>query len=274
MAYMAHLAAVPQGGHPQGDTSNSAGSGGSLDVDARDARVQPRRELQLATNGVLPNGLRANVTVHNISAAGLLLETDALLDKGEKLAMDLPHAGAAIAVVVWQSGSLFGCAFERALSEGALAAIQLRADRPQAAGSASAGEDAEFAEKDEAALHDGAIGPGAGSQSALPNLETGHMPESLGSRLARLRRERGLTLAQVADALGVSKPTVWAWEKGKARPIPSRLGPIAETLGVDPDILREHEGEPRQSALIEECRARIAAACKTQPSKVRILLEI
>ena len=48
-------------------------------------------------------------------------------------------------------------------------------------------------------------------------------------RLNHLRRERGMTLAQVASALGVSKPTVWAWEKGKARPLPERIAAIAES---------------------------------------------
>ena len=66
--------------------------------------------------------------------------------------------------------------------------------------------------------------------------------EALAARLGRLRREAGLTLADVAAALGVSKPTVWAWEKGKARPLPERLGAIAAALGV------EAEGSPRQSA--------------------------
>ena len=89
-------------------------------------RRQPRRSLRLEASGVLPGGLDANVTVHNISAAGLLIETAQQMDVGEVLAIDLPNTGPVGVEVVWQSGQLYGCAFEQALGEAALAATQLR----------------------------------------------------------------------------------------------------------------------------------------------------
>lgn len=39
-----------------------------------------------------------------------------------------------------------------------------------------------------------------------------------GERLRELREERGLTQPELADALGVSKNTVFVWEKEKRRP--------------------------------------------------------
>lgn len=213
---------------------------GSLPSGQEDRRLSERRALFLEANGTLPGGLEANVTIHNISPAGLLMETAAALEVKERLVLDLPEAGAVRAVIVWQSGSLFGCAFEQALDRKALAAVQLRADP--------------------AAIPMG------------PALEA--PPELLGVRLNRLRRERGLTLAQVADVLGVSKPTVWAWEKGKARPLSDRMEAIAQVLGVETSELEERMGDDQHSGLVENCRLRIATAYGTHPSKVRIMIEV
>ena len=204
-------------------------------------RSAPRRALRLEASGLAPDGGAANVTIHNISAAGLLIETALDLAVGEPLTLDLPEAGVVAAVIVWRSERLYGCAFERALGPAALAAAQLQ-------GLAPAG--------------------------ALPGLRPG---DTLGARINRLRREAGLTLADVAAALGVSKPTVWAWEKGKARPLPERIGAIAAALGVAPDVLAETPGAAAPtaiSAIVEDCRTRIAEACSTPRHAVRIVIEL
>ncbi len=203
-------------------------------------RRHERRALFLEVSGTLPGGLQANVIIHNTSPAGLLLETEMALEVEERLVLDLPEAGAVSAVIVWQSGFLFGCAFEQALDQKALAAIQLRSDPPVA--------------------------------PANPVLEG--PAEPLGTRLNRLRRERGLTLAQVAGVLGVSKPTVWAWEKGKARPLPDRIEAIADVLGVKAQDLEERLGNDQYAGLVQDCRLRIATAYGTHPSKVRIMIEV
>lgn len=205
-----------------------------------DQRRGERRALFVEVSGLLPGGLEANVLIHNVSPAGLLLETQAALAVDEKLVLDLPEAGAVRAAIVWQSGALFGCAFEQALDKKALAALQLRSSNP--------------------AMQ-------VGTPLEAP-------PEPLGVKLNRLRRERGLTLAQVAEVLGVSKPTVWAWEKGKARPLPDRIEPIAEVLGVGVEELEERLGDDKHAALVEECRLRIATAYGTHPAKVRIMIEV
>jgi len=84
-----------------------------------------------------------------------------------------------------------------------------------------------------------------------------------------------LTLADVAATLGVSKPTVWAWEKGKARPLPERLNAIAAALRVDPDLLAPEPAVPRElDAVIAESRQRIAEACGIAPGAVRIMIEL
>ncbi len=210
-------------------------------------RDQPRRELRLETSGVLPGGVNANVTVHNISATGLLVETGLPVERGETLAVELPQIGEVVAEIVWVSGSLFGCAFAKALSPAALAAAELRSDAP--------------------------LPEVIGTTPAIPAM-TPITSETLGLKLSRLRKERSLTLAQVAEYLGVSKPTVWAWEKGKARPLPDRLDAIAQVLGVSTDDLSGAATPDDSTAIINESRLRIATSLGTTPDKVRIMIEL
>ena len=217
------------------------------DGDLGEQRGSSRRELRLETIGAFPEGSLANVTVHNISSSGMLLETSLSVEDGELLTVELPEIGATQAQVVWVSGSLIGCVFESEISPGILAASQLRAS----------------------AILPGTIG---GVSTTGPSLESSG--EMLGPKLHRLRREKGLTLAQVAEHLGVSKPTVWAWEKGKARPLPDRLDAIADVLGVAIDELTGLADPKENSALIEESRIRIATAFGTTAAKVRIMIEL
>ena len=210
-----------------------------------EGRRQSRRAMRLETSGALSGGLEANVTIHNLSAAGLLIETGLSLGVGEVLAIDLPDLGPVGAEIVWQSGDLFGCAFQQALGEAALAAAELR--------SVHAGEAA-------------APAPAPSGSSVIG--------DSFGMRLNRMRRERGLTLAQVASALGVSKPTVWAWEKGKARPLPERIAAIASVLGVTEGDLSDARASAAGSALVEECRLRIAQQYGADAKNIRIMIEV
>jgi transcriptional regulator with XRE-family HTH domain len=222
-------------------------------ISADSQRSAPRRALWLETSGFFAGsqagGIEANVTIHNISAAGLLLETGLVLAEGEELALDLPEAGAVTATVVWRSERLYGCAFARPLSAAALAAAQLQGFAPGVPGT-----------------------PVRPTPSGVPAAMGA--ADGFGARLNRLRREAGLTLADVATALGVSKPTVWAWEKGKARPLPERLDAIAAALGVAPDELSAAPPPREIDSLIDECRTRIADACGTAPQAVRIMIEL
>lgn len=216
-------------------------------VTSTSQRSGMRRDLRLEASGMLPGGQDANVTVHNISVTGLLLETGVDLVSGETLSLTLPEAGVVEAVIIWRSGQLYGCAFSAPLSPAAIAAAQLQGLPVSEAGPVPA--------------------PAAPPRTGAS--------ETLGVRLNRLRREAGLTLADVAIRLGVSKPTVWAWEKGKARPLPERMAAIAEALGAAPNDLTEAAGhETDIAALLDDCRSRIAQACGTSPAAVRIMIEL
>lgn len=173
----------------------------------------------------------------------MLIETGLQLANGAIFQVDLPHQPAVEVQVVWASDSFVGCRFSAPITDATMSAIQLR------------------------------------SQAALPAMigqESGHQRHgtSWGKWLEQKRKSRGLTLAQVADRLGVSKPTVWAWEKGKAKPVDERIPAIAEVLGVTPDELIGSGQQKDATELIRASRKQIAETLGIDESAVRILIEI
>jgi len=206
-----------------------------------------RRRLLLETQGALETGVETQVVLHNFSETGVLVESQVELEIGEGLELDLPDAPQTRARVAWASGQLYGCAFDAPVPSSALRAAQLRSSVQTELGLGAAPSP---------------IGPGAIGG------------ESLGERLHRLRKLRGLTQGELASRLGVSKPTVWAWEQGRARPIEERIDAIAEALGVETVDLRPSRAVPGLSDLISRCREQIAAVVETTPEKVRIMIEL
>lgn len=68
------------------------------------------------------------------------------------------------------------------------------------------------------------------------------MPTPFGKRLRQFREAKGLTLQQVADAVGCTKAYVWELEmRAGQRPTAERLNAIAKLLGV---TVQDLLGEP------------------------------
>lgn len=63
--------------------------------------------------------------------------------------------------------------------------------------------------------------------SSLPLTEMGQF-------VLQKRKECGHTQQQLADLLGVTQPTVSAWERGQSRPEPAMTMKLAAALGVQP----------------------------------------
>lgn len=76
----------------------------------------------------------------------------------------------------------------------------------------------------------------------------------IGTFLAELRREKGLTQEQLGEKLGVTNKTVSRWENGNYMPDLSMLQTLAETLGVSVSelLLGERVPEEARSARTEE----------------------
>jgi transcriptional regulator with XRE-family HTH domain len=196
-----------------------------------------RRRLLLETAGETATGELGAVRIHNVSATGMLLETDVVLAPDETLEVDLPEAGLQAATVKWSDGTYHGCRFAQPISAATLSAIELRSTAP----------------------------------APLP---TDDGAETFSARLRRLRKERGLTLAAIADELGVSKPTVWAWEQGRAKPTPGHMAALAQTLGFDQSDLAGNSDSAQLRAVIAQARQQIAEVMQIDITKVRIMLEL
>jgi hypothetical protein len=67
-----------------------------------------------------------SVTIRDISLTGMLLETPKPMLVGATFEVELPHAGAVSALVVWNSGEYYGCEFDRPISPAAVSAARLQ----------------------------------------------------------------------------------------------------------------------------------------------------
>jgi transcriptional regulator with XRE-family HTH domain len=57
------------------------------------------------------------------------------------------------------------------------------------------------------------------------------------TNLQRIRKEKGMSQKELADALGVTQGTVSAWESGRWDPTVENLRAVAKVLGVTVDEL-------------------------------------
>lgn len=208
-----------------------------------DKRHDARRKLSLLAKGSQHDGTGIEVQIHNISGTGLLFESDIKLAAGDRIEIELPHAGDITAVVIWASGRLFGCQFEGPVSPATLSAVELKS----AVGSApSLDEEATEAAPDDA----------------------------FGARLLRLRTSAGLSQAEIAERMDVSAPSVSSWENGRVRPKPGRIAKLADILGVQASDLLEDVPAPEGfQEVIDRSREQIARAVGIDIEKVRIILE-
>jgi transcriptional regulator with XRE-family HTH domain len=68
-----------------------------------------------------------------------------------------------------------------------------------------------------------------------PEIDLGH--ESLGERIARIRKDRGFTQAELADQMGIIQKLVSDYERDNIRPHPEMLARFALALEVSADEL-------------------------------------
>ncbi|CCA92105.1 helix-turn-helix domain-containing protein [Novosphingobium sp. PP1Y] len=211
---------------------------------------QPTRKLSLEGTAASFKGQRESVSVTNLSKTGMLLETSAPLSVGEPLSILFPEGETRNASIVWAAETIFACEFEKALSIATIRKVQLQSPpEPRA---------------DEEAV----------------------TSETLGARIKRLRRERGFGVDHFASQIGVSRPTLWKWEKGTVSPRQNMVQTIARVLGVPerellygkrPDMVQD---EARQvtafdasSSVIASKKVEIAQLIGVDPHRVRILIE-
>lgn len=71
-------------------------------------------------------------------------------------------------------------------------------------------------------------------------------PAVFSQQLRTLREAQGLSIRALADRVGVSKVTIWKWERGDSEPRLHLIPPLAEALRVTPASLRPNASSPEQ----------------------------
>lgn len=94
------------------------------------------------------------------------------------------------------------------------------------------------------------------SEPKVPQLDAA----TLGSFVARVRAERGLTQRQLAERLYVSDKTVSKWERGLSLPSVPLLVPLADALGLSISELMACEEAPHEERLGRAEADRLIAA--------------
>ena len=99
-------------------------------------------------------------------------------------------------------------------------------------------------------------------------------------RVKALRSRRGLTCAALAHRIGVSRPTLWAWETGRGHPRAENIKALAEALAVSDEYLKygtEPEARETESgnvqSVIAEAKIRIAKLAGVEPDQVSIVIQ-
>ena len=71
---------------------------------------------------------------------------------------------------------------------------------------------------------------------------------NLAEKIAKLRKEKGLTQSQLAEMINVSNKTISRWETGEGYPEITLLMPLAKALGVTTDYLLGTSQETAQAS--------------------------
>ena len=226
-------------------------------------RSEARRHLLFATTAAGDDGESQPVLVRDISARGLLLETEEGVVLDQVVSVSLPEAGDVAAHVIWQGDKLAGCRLDDHLSQATIDAVRAKGD-------------AVHAEQPQA-------------DAPVPRTAA----RTLAARLKQLRIARELTRAELAERSGISTPSIWAWETGRTVPRIGSLETLAKGLGVavselqigaapapaELPMLSAGEGggdlgAARLSELVAASKAQIAALAGTTPERVSITIEL
>ena len=107
------------------------------------------------------------------------------------------------------------------------------------------------------------------------------MEEGMAERIKKLRQEKGLTLEQVADVVGVGKSTVRKWETGMiANMKRDKIADLAKALGTTPaylmgwpDEMKQKEIPPSEMQLTEGEKALIKLLRRVPAAEQPIVIE-
>ena len=82
------------------------------------------------------------------------------------------------------------------------------------------------------------------ARNNTPNPATGEASETVGQRLARLRKERGWTQVELAERLGIIQSLISDYERDRLRMNPDMVVRFAAALEITTDELLQPQTEP------------------------------
>ena len=104
------------------------------------------------------------------------------------------------------------------------------------------------------------------------------MSEGMAQRIKDLRKEKNLTLEQVADIVGVGKSTVRKWETGMiANMKRDKIASLAKALGTTPEYLmgwEEKKSSPSELQLTEGEKALLDLFKRVPEDKQQLVLQM
>jgi transcriptional regulator with XRE-family HTH domain len=101
------------------------------------------------------------------------------------------------------------------------------------------------------------------------------MAQSFGEKIRTLRKEKGLTLDQLAERTDSSKSYIWELEnKNPPRPSAEKIAKIAAELGVTSDYLMDEKDQKKETAQDLAFYRKYKAVDPDTKEKVRQMLEL
>ena len=98
--------------------------------------------------------------------------------------------------------------------------------------------------------------------------------QELGSRIATLRKDRGLTQTQLGEMIGVSQQQVVSFEKGRRKVPVSALPRLSKTLGVSVEELIGTESKPGKRGPTPKLQRQLEQLQDLPRSKQRFVAEM
>ena len=98
--------------------------------------------------------------------------------------------------------------------------------------------------------------------------------ESIGERLARFRKERGMTQVELADKIGITQSFVTSYERNRLRLHPEMLMRFAMALDVATDDILGFNTKGSEPTLSLKIVRRMRRIADLNPSKQKALLQI
>ena len=96
----------------------------------------------------------------------------------------------------------------------------------------------------------------------------------LGERIAKLRKDQGITQVQLAERLGVSQQTITAYEVGRRRIQVSALPVIAQALGVGIEELVSANAKPAKRGPAPKIQQQLERVSQLPRARQRMVSEV